>query len=152
MKTEILRYKSEGEVHLDFHGLMCSTLYYLREKYGMEAIVTVMRSVAQDVYKTMHEKLKRGDCSELTEFWKYYYHREGGKFIVEKSAGGLKLVVLDCPAMKWLSRNRKQPDRMLCTATKIFNEALAEGTPFSPCFECIEAGGCVQSFLKKEAK
>ena len=77
-----LRYRAVGEAHKDFHRLFCATLHYLADNYGETAAEEVMRKVAQDVYRTMHESLKAGDCSELCEYWKYYLEREGGVFNV----------------------------------------------------------------------
>ena len=45
----MLRYKSTGEVHKDFHGLTCATLHYLIDQYGHEAMETVIRKTAQEV-------------------------------------------------------------------------------------------------------
>ena len=79
-----MRYKSEGEVHKDFHGLTCATLHYLVDNYGREAMVAVLKNTAQKVYKTIHEQLITGKCDELVEYWDYYLKREGGDFTVEK--------------------------------------------------------------------
>ena len=59
-KTELLRYRSTGEVHKDFHGLTCATMHYLIDNYGEEALAEVLTSTAQKVYKTIHEGLKQG--------------------------------------------------------------------------------------------
>ena len=36
----MLRYKSEGEVHKDFHGLTRATIHYLIDNYGDDVILT----------------------------------------------------------------------------------------------------------------
>ncbi|MBO4630415.1 MAG: hypothetical protein J5858_00690 [Lentisphaeria bacterium] len=126
----MIRYKSTGEIHKDFHGLTCATLHYLVDNYGRDALETVLQETAQKVYKTMHEALLRGDCTELAEYWEYYLTREGGDFTVEKLADGLRLIVRDCPALRHLVKLEQQPDHILCDATRIFDEALAQGSPF----------------------
>jgi hypothetical protein len=146
MKEKLLRYHSEGAVHLDFHGLMCRTLHYLAEKYGLEAIRDVMTATAKNVYKTMHQKLKNGDVSELVEFWTYYYQRENGKIEIEKTPRCLKLTVHKCPAMEWLEKNGFELDRILCEATRMFNEALADGSCFSSRLEISGSNSCIQVF------
>ena len=45
----------------------------------MEAVREVLGNVARGVQRSMHEKLKRGDASELLEHWRYYMEREGGR-------------------------------------------------------------------------
>ena len=50
---KLLRYRSTGEVHKDFHGLTCATLHYLIDNYGEDAVTEVLTSTAQKVYKTI---------------------------------------------------------------------------------------------------
>jgi len=145
-----LRYKSTGEVHKDFHGLTCATLHYLIDNYGMESVREILKNTAQKVYKTMHLALMSGDCSELTEWWKYYLDREGGVFSVEGQGDGVRLVVRDCPALRHLVKLGQMPDPVLCEATCIFNEALAEGSPFAVEFERTGDFSCVQAFRRRE--
>ncbi len=65
MKPEEMRYCSTGEVHLDFHGSTYVGLKYLNDHFGMEAVDEVLTSTAQKVYKSIFERLQRGDSSEL---------------------------------------------------------------------------------------
>jgi len=147
-----MRYKSEGEVHKDFHGLTCATLHYLVDNYGAESVVEVLTNTAQKVYKTIHEQLKAGQCDELAEFLEYYLKREGGDFTVEKLVDGVRLIVRDCPALRHLVKLEQQPDPILCDATRIFDEALAQGSPFSASVEKTGTFSCVQTFRKDAAK
>jgi len=146
-----MRYKSAGEVHKDFHGLTCATLHYLADNYGEAAVVEVLTNTAQKVYKTIHEQLKSGKCDELTEFWEYYLSREGGDFAIEKLVDGVRLVVRDCPALRHLVKLEQRPDPILCDATRIFNDALASGSPFSASVEKTDTFACVQTFRRKES-
>ena len=113
----MLRYRSEGEVHKDFHGLTCATLHYLIDNYGEEAMRHVVRNTAQQVYRTMCEALKKGDTAELEEYWSYYLGRECGKFEIEKLPDGVKLTVRDCPALRHLVKLEQQPDQMMCESS-----------------------------------
>ena len=144
-----LRYRSEGEVHKDFHGLTCATLHYLVDNYGEGAVREILTNTAQKVYKTIHEAVQRSDFTELEEFWNYYLAREGGNFAVEKLADGIRLVVRDCPALRHLVKLEQQPDPILCDATRIFNSALAEGSPFVAEVEKTGTFSCVQTFRRK---
>ena len=148
----MLRYRSEGEVHKDFHGLTCATLHYLIDNYGPNSVREILTNTAQKVYRTIHEALQRGDCAELEEYWQYYLEREGGDFAIEKMADGLKLTVRDCPALRHLVKLEQEPDPILCEATRIFNEALAEGSPFVATVEKTGTFSCVQSFARKEGQ
>ena len=148
----MLRYKSEGEVHKDFHGLTCATLHYLIDNYGREAMVQVLKNTAQKVYKTIHEELKNGDTAELEEYWSYYLGRECGKFEVEKLPDGVRLTVTECPALRHLVKLEQQPDHIMCEATRIFNEALAEGSPFAAELVSTGAFSCEQTIRRETAK
>ena len=148
----MLRYRSEGEVHKDFHGLTCATLHYLIDNYGEEAMRQVVRNTAQQVYRTMCEALKKGDTAELEEYWSYYLGRECGKFEIEKLPDGVKLTVRDCPALRHLVKLEQQPDQLMCEATRIFNEALAEGSHYTAELKSTGTFSCEQIFRKGAVK
>ena len=148
----MLRYQSKGEVHKDFHRLTCATLHYLLDHYGQEAFREVLKNTAQKVYKTIHEGLKNGVPDELAEFWTYYLEREKGEFSLEKAENELRLTVKDCPALRHLMKLDGKTDLVLCEATKVFNDALAEGTPYELTTERTGEFSCVQTLKKREAE
>ena len=125
-------------------------MHYLIENYGQESVHEILTNTAQKVYRTIHEAVQRGDFSELAEFWSYYLEREGGEFAVEKLAEGIRLTVKDCPALRHLVKLEQEPDPILCDATRIFNEALAEGSPYASTMEKTGTFSCVQTFRQKE--
>ena len=143
-----LRYKSEGEVHKDFHRLLCATLHYLEDNYGAEAAADVVRKMAHNVFRTMHESVKSGDCTELCEYWKYYLEREGGTFDIECSPGGVQLTVHECPAQKRLVELGEHPDPVMCRATEVFDKALADGSPFDVALTRTGDCSCTQRFRR----
>ena len=63
----MLRYQENNELHLDFHGTTNTTLNYIADHYGVEALKEILRKTGRDVYKSIHEKLMKGDASELLE-------------------------------------------------------------------------------------
>ena len=147
-----LRYRSEGEVHKDFHRLTCATLHYLADNYGIEAVQRIVRDMAINVYRAMHEALKAGDCRELCEYWEYYLKREGGRFSVDQMSDGVRLTVHECPAQRQLQALGEVPDGIMCMATRIFNDALSEDSPYRA--ETTRTGdfSCVQEFRKREPR
>ena len=148
----MLRYRSTGEVHKDFHGLTCATLHYLVDNYGHEAMVEVLQKTAKEVYKTIHEGLKQGVPDELFEFWSYYFQREQGEFSIEKTDEAVRLIVKDCPALRHLVKLEQSPDPILCEATRIFNNALTEGTPYELTTEETGSFSCIQTLKLREQK
>ena len=144
-----LRYKSLGEVHKDFHVLLCSTIHYLTENYGEDSVETIIRNLTHEVYKSIHDGLKKGDISELVEFWRYYLTREGGDFSIETTRDSVCLTVRNCPALRHLDALGMECDPVLCHATKLFNKTIVEDTPFE--FEFVKTGdfSCEQIIKKK---
>ena len=56
-----MRYKETGELHMDFHRTTNGTIAYLREQYGQDFLDEVFRRTAHDVYRAIHQDLRRGD-------------------------------------------------------------------------------------------
>ncbi len=145
-----MRYKSGGERHRDVHHSTCVGIRFLLETYGEEALREVLHETATGVYRQMHEKLCAGDSSELLEFWRYYFGREGGKWTLEETAdGGAVLTVADCPALRHLQK-LGHVDPVLCKATEILNDELVSGSPFEietrvtgefSCFQTLKRRG-----------
>lgn len=144
----MLRYQSTGELHKDFHRLTCNTLHYLQDNFGDDAVEEVLKNTAQGVYKTIYEKLSAGDASELIEFWDYYLKRENGDYSIEHLDNEIRLIVHDCPMLRHLVKTGGTPDEIVCKATKIFNEALCENSPFVSSVEKTGEFSCMQ-ILKK---
>ena len=146
----ILRYRSQGEVHKDFHGLTCATLHYLLNNYGEEALVDVLTATAQNVYKTIHEGLKNESPEELIEFWQYYFSREQGDFSIERTDDEIRLIVKSCPALRHLVALEQKPDPILCRGTAIFNNALAAGSAYELYTEKTGEFSCVQILNRRK--
>lgn len=150
-----LRYRFGGELHRDFHASILDGYNYIRDTYGEAAIREVMGNFARGVHRSMHEKLAKGDASELLEFWRYYVGREGasgrGAFTVEETPeGGAVLTVSRCPALAYLKQREVAGGEGLCAATRMFNEELVKGTPFVLEMTCD--GQSCRQVLTKERK
>ena len=130
MKQRLLRYASGGELHRDFHASILDGVNYVRDNYGDGALREVLFETGTKVYKTLHEKLVAGDPSELIAWWRYYMDREGADYTLEETDGGAVLTVRDCPALKHLENRKIEGGKMLCTATRILNEAFCSNSPY----------------------
>lgn len=140
MKQQMLRYESGGELHRDFHASILDGVNYVRDNYGDEALREVLFETGTKVYKTLHEKLVAGDPSELIAWWRYYMDREGADYTLEETDGGAVLTVRDCPALKHLENRKIEGGKMLCTATRILNEAFCSNSPYEIILD--ETGDC----------
>ena len=83
----MLRYQENNELHLDFHGTTNTTLNYIADHYGVEALKEILRKTGREVYKSIHEKLMKGDASELLEHLNWFYFREKGEVPADRGTG-----------------------------------------------------------------
>ena len=151
METSIegLRYASGGELHRDFHASILDGANYVRDNYGEEALREVLYNTGSKVYKTLHEKLVAGDCSELLAWWRYYMDREGADYELVETDGGAVLTVRDCPALKHLENRSVPGGKGLCAATRLLNEAFCSNSPYEIVLEETGVRSCVQTLRKK---
>ena len=147
-----LYYRFGGNVHRDFHASILDGYNYIKDNFGMDAVREVLANVARGVQCAMYDKLRRGDASELLEHWRYYMEREGGRecFSMSETAdGGAVFEVKACPARAYLAKRGVPGGEGLCELTRIFNEELVKGTPFTLTTSVSPNGSCRQT-LKRE--
>ncbi len=147
-----MRYRETGELHLDFHGATNTTINYIAGNFGEKALHEIFFAVGQKVYKSIHEKLKQGDTSELVEHWQYFFTREKGGFQIEETTEAIVLEVNECPAVRQLLKLGLIPSPLFCTQTILINEALCEETSFELKTEITGCGKCRQTITRRGAK
>jgi len=145
-----MRYRETGQVHMDFHRTTNGTIAYLRKEYGLEFLDEVFRRTARDVYRSIHEDLKRGDAEQLIEHWSYFFDREGGEYAIERKGDTIRMTVTRCPAIAYLKDRGIEPDAAFCRQTVVVNSALAEGSPFEITTEVLGGGRCVQTLRRAD--
>ncbi|OQA87332.1 MAG: hypothetical protein BWY31_00872 [Lentisphaerae bacterium ADurb.Bin242] len=146
----MLRYQENGELHKDFHGTTNTTLNYIAGKYGVDALKTILRKTGRDVYKSIREKLARGDASELLEHLNWFFYREGAEFKLTVGKDEIRFEVMECPAIKHLKKLGLEPSVHICLQTSEVNAGMCEGTPWKSSVEKKGAAHCVQIFRKEE--
>lgn len=145
-----LRYACKGELHRDFHASILDGVNYLIDNFGEEAARAVLTKTGVEVYRQMHEKLVRGDSSELLEYWRYYFGREGGKWTLEEKPGGeAVLTVSDCPSLRHLEKRGVAGGKRTCWATRVLNDALCRDSPFEIVLEETGDFSCRQLLRRK---
>ncbi|OQC19197.1 MAG: hypothetical protein BWX70_03341 [Verrucomicrobia bacterium ADurb.Bin070] len=122
---------------------------YVGSRYGREGLREVFRNTAQKVYRSINEKLKAGDWSELLEHWNYFMAREGADFSIVVTETEAVLTVRRCPAVAHLRDLGMAPSAFFCDQTVLLNEAWCEGTPFEAVTEITGEGRCVQKIRKR---
>lgn len=145
-----LRYACKGELHKDFHASILDGVNYLIDNFGEAAAREVLENTGTKVYRQMHEKLVKGDTSELLEWWRYYLKREEGDFTLDENADGTAtLTVRDCPSLRHLEKRGIASGKRTCWATRILNEALCKDSPFEIVLEETGDFSCRQILRKK---
>jgi len=145
----MLRYQEKGELHKDFHGSMNATVEYVGSRYGRDALRDLFRVTAHNVYRSIYEKLKAGDLSELIEHWQYFMDREEADYTLEVKEEMVLMTVRKCPAIAHLHKLGLKPSEFFCDQTVLLNEAWCEETPFEAVTELTGDGSCVQIIRRR---
>ena len=148
----MLRYQEDNELHLDFHGTTNTTLNYIAENYGVEALKEILRKTGRDVYKSIHEKLVKGDASELLEHLNWFYFREKGKYQLTVDENRIVLEVFECPAIRHLRKLGLEPSPHVCLQTSEVNAGMCENSPWRSEVQVLGEGHCIQTFTKDAGK
>ncbi|OGV51193.1 MAG: hypothetical protein A2X49_15475 [Lentisphaerae bacterium GWF2_52_8] len=148
-----MRYRENGELHLDFHGASYVTIKFILERFGNDALRQVLKKMAKEVYYSIYERLKKGDTSELIEHWQHFLSREKGDFELHKHDDGtIELELRECPAVRQLKVLGLPFDPNFCLQTQLLNEAWSEDTPFEIVTEKTGEGSCRQLIYRKDGK
>lgn len=145
----MLRYQENNELHRDFHGTTNTTLNYIAQKYGVEAIREILRKTGHDVYKSIREKLARGDASELIEHLNWFFYREGAEFTLTVKKNEIVFEVFECPAIKHLKKLGLEISPYICLQTEEVNNGICQGTPWQSNVEHLGEGHCRQIFRQE---
>ena len=148
----MLRYQENNELHRDFHGTTSTTLNYIAEHFGVEALKTILRRTGRDVYKSIREKLARGDASELVEHLNWFFFREQGKYRLTVEGDTITFEVMECPAIRHLRKLGLTPSPYVCLQTSEVNAGMCEKTPWKSEVKVLGEGRCVQTFRRKAAE
>ena len=146
----MLRYQENNELHLDFHGTTNTTLNYIAEKFGVDALKMLLRKTGWDVYRSIREKLAAGDASELVEHLNWFFYREKGKYQLTVSGNEITLEVFECPAIRHLKKLGLEVSEFACLQTSEVNAGMCEGTPWKSEVRVLEPGHCIQTFRKED--
>jgi len=144
----MLRYQDNDELHRDFHGTTNTTLDYIAEQYGVDALKEILRRTGREVYKTIREKLARGDASELLEHLVWFHYREGGEFSLSVSDDEIRFEVKRCPAWSHIEKMELKHSPHFCLQSSELYAGICEGTGWECTVKCTGSGKCVQTFRK----
>lgn len=145
----MLRYQENNELHLDFHGTTNTTLDYIAEQYGEDALREILRKTGREVYASIRTKLAADDASELLEHLNWFFYRERGKYALRVSPDSIELEVFECPAVRHLRKLGLEPSPYLCLQTEEVNAGMCDGTAWGSSLQVMGEGHCIQRFIRK---
>ncbi len=139
-----LRYQEEGNVHLDFHGAVNTTIDFIVTRYGIETLHEIFRRVGTDVYQDLRRHLLAGDRDELVRHWRHFFTREGAEFDIAVDGDAIVMTVRRCPAWHHVAKIHGTVSAQFCDQTRVVNDAMADGTPFAVDTIITGPGSCRQ--------
>lgn len=144
-----LRYQETGNVHLDFHGAANTTIDFIVDRFGVEALHAIFKSVGQNVYADLRAHLMAGDAEELVKHWRHFFDREDADYTITMEDDAIVLTVNRCPAFMHVKKIAPKVSDHFCDQTIVTNTAMAEGTPFTLTTEITGEGSCRQVIRRR---
>ena len=152
MSTETqkpMRYEEDGNVHLDFHGAVNTTIDFIVNRYGVEVLHEIFAKVGKDVYRDLRQHLIDNDPNEMVRHWRHFFTREGADFDIHVGDDEIVLTVRRCTAYHHVAKIAPSVSPYFCDQTTKTNEAIADGTPFAITTEITGPGACRQVIRRR---
>jgi predicted ArsR family transcriptional regulator len=144
-----LRYNEGGNVHMDFHGATNTTIDFIIENYGIDAMDDIFARVGKEVYADIRSHLRAGNAGELVKHWHHFFDREGADYAIEITEDEVILTVKHCSAYHHVKKIAPQVSKHFCDQTIKTNEAMARGGPIEISTEITGPGACRQIIRKR---
>ena len=137
-------------VHKDFHGALSYGIEFLSERYGREELCEFFGGLADSVYKSLVEDIRRRGLIALHNHWENIFSLEDGKYSLTLEADRLTLEVSECPAIAHMKKNSYTIAARFCEHTHLTNKAICQAAGYECSVEYDQTKGqCVQCFWKK---
>ncbi len=144
-----LRYQEDGNVHMDFHGATNTTIDFIIENYGLQAMHDIFATVGREVYADIRAHLIAGDSGELVKHWRHFFDRENADYDIQIGAHEIVLTVRRCTAYHHVAKIAPAVSPHFCDQTVVVNNALADGGPFTIETQITGPGACRQIIRKR---
>lgn len=147
--TKPMRYQEDGNVHLDFHGAVNTTIDFIVARYGVDVLHEIFTRVGKDVYRDLHQHLVDNDPNEMVRHWRHFFDREDADYDIAVGDDEIVLTVRRCTAYHHVAKIAPSVSPYFCDQTSKTNEAIAEGTPFAITTEITGPGACRQVIRRR---
>ena len=144
-----LRYQEDGNVHLDFHGAVNTTIDFIVERYGIEVLHEIFAKVGKDVYRDLRQHMLDGDPNEMVRHWRHFFDRENADYDIAVGEDEIVLTVRRCTAYHHVAKIAPAVSPYFCDQTSKVNEAIAEGSAYRIDTEITGPGVCRQVIRRR---
>ena len=144
-----MRYEEDGNVHLDFHGAVNTTIDFIVNRYGVDVLHEIFARVGKDVYRDLRQHLVDNDPNEMVRHWRHFFDREGADYDIAVNEDEIVLTVRRCTAYHHVAKIAPSVSPHFCDQTTKTNEAIAEGTPYAISTEITGPGACRQVIRRR---
>jgi hypothetical protein len=146
---DYLRYREDGNVHLDFHGATNTTIEFIIAHYGVAAMDAIFAKVGEEVYASIRQDLLAGDPGQLVRHWRHFFDREDADYDIAIGPDDIVLTVRRCTAWHHVRALTGTVSPHFCDQTIRTNAAMAQGSPFAIDTEITGEGSCRQVIRKR---
>lgn len=144
-----MRYEEDGNVHLDFHGAVNTTIDFIVNRYGVDVLHEIFARVGKDVYRDLRQHLLDNDPNEMVRHWRHFFDREGADYDIAVNEDEIVLTVRRCTAFHHVAKIAPSVSPHFCDQTTKTNEAIADGTPYAISTEITGPGACRQVIRRR---
>lgn len=144
-----LRYQEEGNVHLDFHGAVNTTIDFIVNRYGVEVLHEIFAKVGRHVYVDLRRNMLEGNPGEMVRHWRHFFDREDADYDIDVGEDEIVLTVRRCTAYHHVAKIAPAVSPHFCDQTSKVNDAIAEGSPYRIDTEITGPGACRQVIRRR---
>ncbi len=144
-------YLLKQSIHKDFHYTLSLIIDFLKDNYGEDEMVRIMKEVTKSVYSPLIEELKKEGLTIIEKHMKELMELEKGKYEVEKNIDSIIFKINRCPAIEHMKKNKMQISENFCRiSTGLVSTEIAKAAEFKFSVNYDqEKGKCIQKFWKE---
>jgi hypothetical protein len=139
-------------LHRDFHLSLNLMLDYIQDRFGKDGVVNYLVQYAKAYHKPLHERLKAGELTALSDYLADIYKKEEWPVQLRLGDGFIEIKQDVCPGISHIKASGGQPSSCYVETYRTVYETICEGTPYRYVLKAFDdrTGACEQLFIKRE--
>lgn len=141
-------YLSKQLLHKDFHYTLSLIFDFMKDNYGEDEMIRIMKKVGKSIYTPLIKDLKEKSLSAIAKHMKDLMKLEGGEYEVIKGKNFITFKINKCPAIEYMNKKKMQISKNFCrVSTGVISGEIARaaGFKFSVDYD-QKKGKCIQKF------